>query len=103
MLRRVKRYFKSTFVRYIVSYLLLMALLVGGLTVYMYSYYRSSVYDSTISAEMSYAWQLKYSADAFLSRLDALARLVAARGPGAAEVAEYIDLISGEGEKDVFI
>ncbi|MBQ3762351.1 MAG: helix-turn-helix domain-containing protein [Clostridia bacterium] len=103
MLRRVKRYFKSTFVRYIVSYLLLMALLVGGLTVYMYSYYRSSVYDSTISAEMSYAWQLKYSADAFLSRLDALARLVAARGPGAAEVAEYIDLISDEEEKDIFI
>ena len=97
MIKRIKNYFKSTFVRYIVSYLLLMALLVGGLTVYMYSYYRSSVYDSTISAETSLSWQLKYSADSYFNSLSALARLSSIlRSEGEIE-AELTELTQEDG------
>ena len=76
MITRLKTYLKSTFVRYILSYLLLMALLVGGLTVYMYSYYRSNVYESTAAEETLRTWQLKYRADGSMLSLGNLAHLV---------------------------
>ena len=76
MITRLKTYLKSTFVRYILSYLLLMALLVGGLTVYMYSYYRSNVDESTAAEETLRTWQLKYRADGSMLSLGNLAHLV---------------------------
>ena len=102
MIKRIKTYFKSTFVRYIVSYLVLMALLVGALTVYMYSYYRSSVYDSTISAETSLAWQLKYRADGYFAKLESLARLLGTpgiRGNISGEIRDF----QGEEEARVYV
>ena len=102
MIKRIKTYFKSTFVRYIVSYLVLMALLVGALTVYMYSYYRSSVYESTINAETSLAWQLKYKADGYLTRLNALSRLAGALG-GREDIRAELRALTREDGSSVYV
>ena len=102
MIKRIKNYFKSTFVRYIVSYLALMALLVGALTIYMYSYYRSSVYDSTISAETSLAWQFKYRIDGYLSRLTGFAQLESNLSAGSALLGE-LNALSADGEDGLYV
>ena len=72
MLKRIRSYLKGTWIRYMVSYLLLTALLVGGLTLYMYSYYRRSVYSSTIAQETSLAYEIKYLSDGYLDALGML-------------------------------
>lgn len=82
MFNRIRAYLKGTWIRYMVSYLLLMALLVGGLTLYMYSYYRRSVYSSAIAQETSLAYQIKYMSDGYLDALGMLSSQVSALPEG---------------------
>ncbi len=105
MLERLRAYFKGSYIRYLLSYLLLMALLVGGLTLYMYTYYRKSAYQTTVSAETSLTYQLKYSCDGYLSALDALGRQTAAMyGGREAEIAQALSLFPlSTGRETVFL
>ena len=65
----LRKLFKNTFLRYMLSYVLLMAVLVGGIAAYMYSYYRKTVYDSARSSELSATVQMRQMADGYLTAL----------------------------------
>lgn len=65
----LRKLFKNTFLRYMLSYVLLMAVLVGGIAAYMYSYYRKSVYDSAKSNELAATIQMRQLADGYLTAL----------------------------------
>lgn len=79
----LKKLFKNTFLRYMLSYVLLMAVLVGGIAAYMYSYYRKTVYASAQSSETAAAAQLKYLTDGYLTALK-----ISADTMSAQEIAE---------------
>ena len=83
----LKKLFKSTFVRYMVTYILLTAILVGGIMLYMYSYYRSSIYSSTVSGETSLAYQLRYMTDGCMDSVESFARQVSTASESGASSA----------------
>lgn len=76
MLKRIKAYLRRGYVRYMLSYLLLTALLLGALSAYMYAYYRKSVYETTVSEEREVARLLRSGGDALLGRLDTISGFV---------------------------
>lgn len=80
----LKKLLKSTFVRYMLSYILLTAVLVCSIMLYMYNYYRRSIYSSTISGETSLAYQLKYMTDGSMDSLSNFARRVSSLSESAA-------------------
>ena len=47
MLKRIRMYFRSTFVRYMLSYVLIMMLLMGCVMGYAYFYCRKTIYQTT--------------------------------------------------------
>lgn len=79
----LRKLFKNTFLRYMLSYVLLMALLVGGIAAYMYRYYRRTVYESAQKSETAAAAQMRFLTDGYLTALS-----VCADGVTEAEVAE---------------
>lgn len=76
MLKRIRAYLRRGYVRYMLSYLLLTALLLGALSAYMYAYYRKSVYETTVSEEREVARLLRSGGDALLGRLDTISGFV---------------------------
>ncbi|MCR4577852.1 MAG: helix-turn-helix transcriptional regulator [Clostridiales bacterium] len=76
MLKRIRAYLRRGYVRYMLSYLLLTALLLGALSAYMYAYYRKSVYETTVSEEREVARLLRSGGDALLSRLDTISGFI---------------------------
>jgi len=70
MFKRMKGLSKGTVLRYMLSYVLLTAILVGGISLYMFSFYRKSTYSSAIETETAVAYQRKYLADSYLWMLE---------------------------------
>ena len=66
MFKRMKGLSKGTLYRYMLSYVLLTALLVGGIAAYMFSFYRKSTYSSAIATETAVAYQRRYLADSYI-------------------------------------
>ena len=78
MLKSIRAYLRRGYVRYMLSYLLLTALLLGALSAYMYAYYRKSMYETTVGEEREVARLLRSSGDALLSRLDTMSGFISA-------------------------
>lgn len=76
MFNRIRAYLRRGYVRYMLSYLLLTALLLGALSAYMYAYYRKSVYETTLSEEREVARLLRADGDAGLARLGTVSGFV---------------------------
>lgn len=74
MFSSLKTRLKSTFLRYVVSYLLITAVLVGGIGIYMYSYYSKDIYSSTLDSETALMYQTKYLCDGYFDLLDSAAQ-----------------------------
>ena len=76
MLNKIKAYLRRGYVRYMLSYMLLTALLLGALSAYMYAYYRKSVYETTVSEEKEVARLLRSGGDALMAHLDTVSGLI---------------------------
>lgn len=70
MYKKIRFYLKSTFVRYMVSYVLIVMLLVTCLTVYMYAYYRRSISANIEQSEINKLASVRYQNERNLTALD---------------------------------
>lgn len=82
MIRKLKAYFKSTFVRYMVSYILLVAALVACIMVYMYSYSRKSMYNETVQSETNRLASVRYQCETLMDALEKGAQGLVSSFPG---------------------
>ena len=70
MYKKIRLYLKSTFVRYMVSYVLIVMLLVTCLTVYMYAYYPRSISANIEQSEINKLASVRYQNERNLTALD---------------------------------
>ncbi|MBE5792649.1 MAG: helix-turn-helix transcriptional regulator [Clostridiales bacterium] len=84
MKNKLKYYFKSTFVRYTLSYVVIMMLLLTSIMVYMYSYYQNSIYDNTRDSQTNKLASVRHQSEGYVRMLSGIANqlgMTAAREP----------------------
>lgn len=73
MLKRIRMYFRSTFVRYMLSYVLIMMLLMGCVMGYAYFYCRKTIYQTTETGEINRLASARYQSERLAGTLENLA------------------------------
>ena len=93
MLEKIRFYLKSTFVRYMVSYVLIVMLLVSSLTIYMYVYYRRSISANIEQSEINKLASVRYQNERNLTALGNTVSALSSFSPNAPE--DWEDALSG--------
>ena len=84
MKNKLKYYFKSTFVRYTLSYVIIMMLLLSSIMVYMFTYYQNSIYDTTRDSQTNMLASVRHQSEGYVRMMSSIARqlgMTAAKEP----------------------
>ena len=73
MKNKLRYYFKSTFVRYTLSYVIIMMLLLTSIMVYMFSYYQSSIYDTTRDSQTNKLASVRHQSEGYVRMMNGIA------------------------------
>ncbi|MBQ4620731.1 MAG: helix-turn-helix domain-containing protein [Clostridia bacterium] len=74
MKNKLKYYFKSTFVRYTLSYVIIMMLLLSSIMVYMFTYYQNSIYDTTRDSQTNMLASVRHQSEGYVRMMSSIAR-----------------------------
>ena len=73
MKNKLRYYLKSTFVRYTLSYVIIMMLLLTSIMVYMYSYYQNSIYDNTEGSQTNKLASVRHQSEGYVRMMTGIA------------------------------
>jgi len=96
MLKKLRVIMRNTRLRFMVSYMLITVLLIGGIGAYMYRYYSKSVLESAVSGETGVMYQVKYLCDGYMSLIESDAVMLG--GLGDSQAADAVKLIRATGD-----
>lgn len=73
MKNKLKYYFRSTFVRYTLSYVIIMMLLLTSIMVYMYSYYQNSIFATTRDSQTNKLASVRHQSEGYVRMMNGIA------------------------------
>lgn len=73
MKNKLRYYLKSTFVRYTLSYVIIMMLLLSSIMVYMYLYYQNSIYDNIEGSQTNRLASVRHQSEGYVRLMTGIA------------------------------